>query len=103
MIAPVSSKQLQLQRERRPNHFRLIARRDVAVLDPLAPVSQRLVQKAIAQGLQRLLDRLAPREGDALAARESEGPAVEIGQRQIGRQPQFGSQIPRTASGAIPA
>ena len=67
---------MQLQRERGSNDVALIARWNVAVLDPAAPMTNGLIEKVIAERRERLFDRLSPCERETLPSAEAERPAV---------------------------
>src|SRR5262245_4291694 len=88
---------MELERERRADDLALPERRDVAVLDPAAPVAERRFQVAVAQHGQRLLDGRAPAEHEVLAPRQREGaPRGDVVERDVGLEPD-GARVPLEA------
>ena len=95
---------VELERERRADDLALVERRDVAVLHPALPVAHRLAQEAVAQRR-----RAAPRSGAPQVSTRcrrsvsANGCAAQVGERDVGRQPQRRSRSPRSGRGSSPA
>ncbi len=102
-MAPVSSKQWSLSASAEADHLVLEEHGHRAALHPASPVADRLVEEAIGEGLERLLDRLSPGQHQVPSAGQGEGLAGrQVGERDVGGETQRRVEPRRSGGDGIP-